>query len=467
MTQLSQIELQHLYWRTGFGLSLSKSKQLAHKDKTEIIDHIFQQSRKYAPLIVIEEDEIPSKKNLRNAMRMQLKSVKDFFKLKGVELNNKWFERMAYSNSSLREKMTLFWHDHFACSELNPYLIQVQNNNLRKHALGNFRDMVHAMAKDAAMLKFLNNKQNKKDAPNENFARELLELFTIGIGHYTEKDIKSAARAFTGWNFDYRGRFELKERQHDYGQKTFMGERGNFNGEDIIDIVLSKRETAYHICRKIYAYFVNDQIDSKRVKELGDYFYENSYDIEALMKKILLSDWFYKPKNIGCKIKSPTELIVGLMQTFNIEFEDQMNLIFIQKKLGQLLFNPPNVAGWTGGRSWIDSSTLFFRMSLPFYIFDKAEIKYIDDSAMDNDEAMFKGGKMKRKINASLDFRPFENHFKRLRGNTSEAMTDFLLQNKKGLNPDFFKSNNFQSSSDTDIRTNCLQILSLPQYQLC
>lgn len=175
---------------------------------------------------------------------MSEKDRKDFLKDSRkhlLRLNLDWLDKLTHDEAQLREKMTLFWHGHFACNVDNPWFAQTLNNTIRKSALGNFYDLALAVAKEPAMLLFLNNKQNKKDAPNENFARELMELFTIGHGNYTEQDVKEAARAFTGWRFDEDGNFELREVQHDYENKTFMNQTGNFNGDDIIRIIMEKK----------------------------------------------------------------------------------------------------------------------------------------------------------------------------------------------------------------------------------
>src|SRR5262249_34193319 len=183
---------------------------------------------------------------------------------------------------------------------------------IRRNALGNFGDLLKEVSKSAAMLFFLNNQQNRKDHPNENFAREVMELFTMGRGNYTEQDIKEAARAFTGWGANAGGEFVFRKFQHDTGEKTVLGKSGNFDGDNIIDILIENKQTARFITRKIYRYFVNDEVNEAIVDKLANKFYQSNYDISELMKEIFSSDWFYDPKNIGSRIKSPVELIVGI-----------------------------------------------------------------------------------------------------------------------------------------------------------
>ena len=317
-----------------------------------------------------------------------------------------WINRMADpAHNAFLERMTLFWHGHFACQTKISGLAIAQINTIRQHALGNFRDLVLAIAKDASMIRFLNNQQNRKKTPNENFARELLELFTIGRGNYTEQDIKEAARAFTGWSSNLQGEYVFRQRQHDYGVKTFFGKTGNFDGTDIIDLILERRETANFIAKKVYRYFVNDQPDEAIIKQLGQTFYNSGYDIGHLLRTIFETDWFYHPKNMGTKIKSPVELLAGMMRSLNVKFEQDNALIFVQRALGQILFNPPNVAGWPGGKSWIDNSTLMLRLNLANYLFLSSDVNL---RVKDELEAK-KRGKAMKKLTAQIDLIPIYN----------------------------------------------------------
>jgi uncharacterized protein (DUF1800 family) len=214
----------------------------------------------------------------------------------------------------------------------------------------------------------LNNQQNVKDHPNENFARELMELFTVGIGNYSEKDIKEAARAFTGWGVTNSGEFIFKENQHDSDEKEFFGEKKNFSGEDIINKLLENKQTANYIAKKIYKEFVNHKVDDNHVEQLATIFYDSGYDIEALMRAIFNAPWFYDEMHIGAKIASPVELIVRLKKYLEVEFLELKHLINYQKALGQVLFFPPNVAGWPGNTTWIDGASLLVRLNTISFI---------------------------------------------------------------------------------------------------
>jgi len=211
---------------------------------------------------------------------------------------------MVISDAQLREKMSFFWHGHFANREINIFFQQKLLDILRQNALGNFGTLLSEVSKTAAMLAFLNNQQNRKQSPNENFAREVMELFTLGRGNYTEKDIKEAARAFTGWGFDLGGEFVFRQQFHDTGNKTIFGKTGNFDGDDVIAMLLENRQTATYITNKIFKFFVNDNPDPAIVDKLSKDFYQSGYDIKKLMSAIFQSSWFYAPENTGVKIKS-------------------------------------------------------------------------------------------------------------------------------------------------------------------
>jgi uncharacterized protein (DUF1800 family) len=279
-----------------------------------------------------------------------------------------------------------------------PFAMQQLNNIHRKYALGKFKDLLLAVSKSSAMLAFLNNQQNRKMHPNENFAREVMELFTIGRGNYSENDIKEGARAFTGWGFEQKtGEFVFREQLHDADSKTFMGKTGNFKGEDIIDMLLEKKETSYFLTRKIYRFFVNETPDENAVNDLADYFYQSNYDIASLMRKIFNAPWFYKQENIGVKIKSPVDLLVGIHKLIPITYDNKDGLLLFQRALGQTLFYPPNVSGWTGGKNWIDSSSLMFRLKAPSLLVNKGHIDVEPkDDMLDDKKAVMYNQNMKK-----------------------------------------------------------------------
>jgi uncharacterized protein (DUF1800 family) len=321
------------------------------------------------------------------------------------------------------------------------------------------------VAKAPAMLAFLNNQQNRKDQPNENFARELMELFTIGRGNYTEDDVKQAARAFTGWGFKpLTEDFLFRAKQHDFGEKTFMGKTGAFDGTDIIDIILERKETAQFICKKLYKFFVNEQIDQTRVNEMADFLYTKNYEIGVLMVKVFTSDWFYDARNIGAIIKSPVDFIVSMNRLFYVSYENTDMLLFLQRALGQVLFFPPNVSGWAGGKNWIDSSTLMYRLKIPSVILNNGIIDLAGKPDPDDEAeiAMMKKGttQLQRKIQATANWDKFRADLPD-RISKSELI-DFILAPDLGKRKDPLLS---EFRSDT-LKEIVVQLVSMPEYQL-
>jgi uncharacterized protein (DUF1800 family) len=333
------------------------------------------------------------------------------------------------------------------------------------------------VSKSAAMLNFLNNQQNKKGHPNENFAREVMELFTVGRGNYTEQDVKEAARAFTGWSSNFNGSFVFRPFVHDGDEKLVLGKRGKFNGDDVLEIILEQPQTANFITQKIYKYFVNDVVDKDIVDQLSKSFYQSNYNIRALMENIFTGDWFYEEKNIGNKIKSPVELLVGIRRMLPMQLENEKIQLLLENALGQILFYPPNVAGWQGGRAWIDSSTLMLRLRIPqliknhdtVYIIPKAD----DDVQMgmkeDNDN--YKKGFAKNgfQINANVDWNAYLQQFVNVGDNdlykTIEAVV--LQTNQGSVSKDVIESYITTNSKEDYIKNVTIALMSTPEYQLC
>ena len=472
----TQKELQHLFLRAGFGLKPTQLQEFEGKKIDKILDIIFKQAENYTNFDFIknDEDEIKLKLLPRNEKKVLRKERREEIKM----LNIKWLEKMQDNNNQLREKMTYFWHTHFACKSNNAIFNQLQNNTLRKHALGNFKDLLMAVAKDPAMLQFLNNQQNRKEKPNENFARELMELFTLGRGNYTENDVKNAARAFTGWGIEKgEAKFKFREKQHDFSEKKFMGQKGSFSGEDILNIILKKPETAFFITKKIHKFFVNDVPNEKILKQLADNFYKSDYDISKLMREIFVADWFYDEKNIGTKIKSPIELLIGLKRTFELDFVDENANLFVQKILGQMLLNPPNVAGWAGGRAFIDSSSLLFRLQLTQVLFNQAVVE-IDNKEEGDDNAQKYNKKNGQPLQATLNLKNFdvfseeestEKSTEKSNKILAENIKKYLIQDDENLNKTAFEDvlmQNLSETKDVFIKQIVLYLTALPEYQM-
>jgi uncharacterized protein (DUF1800 family) len=284
---------------------------------------------------------------------------------KAFELQSWWLTEMLVTPSPLTEKMTLFWHNHFVSSQQkvrSPQLMYRQNVLLRRHAFGNFTALLHAVARDPAMVIYLDSASNRKGQPNENFAREVMELFTLGEGHYTERDIKEAARAFTGWGVDPdRGEFVFRRIAHDDGVKTVLGRRGNLDGDAVLGILLAQPQTAELIVAKLWREFVAPDPDPGEVRRIAQVFRESGYEIRPALRALLTSDSFYEPGNRAVLIKSPVELVVGTLRQFSFATGEPLPFALGVAVLGQSLFSPPNVKGWPGGEMWINSTTLLAR----------------------------------------------------------------------------------------------------------
>jgi uncharacterized protein (DUF1800 family) len=275
-----------------------------------------------------------------------------------------WLERTLRSKHPLQEKMTLFWHGHFATTEekLRDYRkIKQQLDTLRNGALGSFRDLLAAIAKDPAMLVFLDATHNVKGAPNENFGREVMELFTMGVGNYTEDDIREAARAFTGWTNDDLA-FAFDAARHDDGVKHFLGQTGAFDGDDILRIILQQQQTATYIATKLYRFFVRTDVEPDFAQGLGALLREKDYEIAPFLTALFLSQDFYSSPSVATHIKSPTELIVSTYRKLGLaSLPGVPDPYTVGKTLGQVLLYPPTVAGWGEGRAWITPGLLFER----------------------------------------------------------------------------------------------------------
>jgi uncharacterized protein (DUF1800 family) len=281
------------------------------------------------------------------------------------ELRIWWVKQMLASPTPLAERMALFWHNHFATQSekvSSAWLMAQQHQTLRAHALGKFGPLLEGVAKGPAMLIYLDGANNRKQAPNENFAREVMELFTLGEGKYGEDDIKQAARAFTGWAvLPETGAFAFRVQAHDAGEKKVLGQAGNFDGDAVLRILAQRPETARFITTKLWREFVSTQLDAKAIEMIAAKFQASGLDIGVAMTEILAHPAAIAPNNRGTLVKSPVDLVIGTARRFDVSITDPGTLAFAIAALGQTLFNPPNVKGWPGGDLWINTSTLLAR----------------------------------------------------------------------------------------------------------
>jgi len=286
-----------------------------------------------------------------------------------------WFARMVATRRPLQEKMILFWHGHLtsALSRTGARLrftMVNQNQFFRTNALGNFHDIVLGASKDPAMILWLDNNTNRRGKPNENYARELFELFTLGRGNYSEEDIREAARAFTGW-FQRNGEFAFTPGQHDNGQKRIFGQTGNWDGTDVVSMAVSQAAAGQFMARKLWEFFVYPNPEQSVVDAIARVYQSSGYDIREVMRAIFTHPDFYGERAYHALVKSPTELMIGFLRSLEADFlnsDDRQAVTQLANQLsasssamGQVLFNPPNVAGWPGGDDWISTTALITR----------------------------------------------------------------------------------------------------------
>ena len=482
MAVSNRLKNQHLLWRAGFGPMAENAAALDTISQKELWNLLLKTSAKKPEKINVAQNLVDGLyKGIQDVAQMQKpeltndqkKMIREQSKDDLKNLNIRWLDEMINSEAQLREKMSLFWHGHFACRVINSYFQQELLQTIRENALGNFKDLLREVSKSPSMISFLNNQQNRKKKPNENFAREVMELFTMGRGNYTENDIKEAARAFTGWGFNLKGEFEFRKFQHDDDKKTVLGKTGNFDGDDVLNILLEQKQTAKYITKKIYKYFVNDKPDDAKVEWLSIRFYQSDYDIKKLMEDIFTAEWFYEEKNIGTKIKSPIELLAGIRRLLPMEMENDQAQLLFQKTLGRILFYPPNVAGWPGGKNWIDSSSLMLRLRIP-QILSANDIMDIMPKTDDDVQGgmmemaakklkdVTKGGTAK--IDWSLAAAIFE---KVPREKLLQKITDTLLQTKGHVPDTLLEKHVNNENRENFIKSAIVNLMSTPEYQLC
>lgn len=477
---------QHLLWRAAFGPMAEQTASLDNISQKDLWELLLKTSAAQPVKLAVTANpaeglykDVKDMKGVQDALNN--KEKRQMFRQQSREdikkLNIKWLDTIVNSESQLREKMSLFWHGHFACRIPNSYFQQELLHTVRTNALGNFGTMLKEVSKSPAMLQFLNNQQNRKSHPNENFAREVMELFTMGRGNYTENDVKEAARAFTGWGFNLQGQFVFRRQQHDDADKTFLGKTGNFNGDDILDMLLAQKQTAEYITRKLFRWLVNEKIDEQKCQWLSSRFYQNNYDIRKLLGDIFMSDWFYDEKNIGTRIKSPVELLAGIRRLLPLELDNDESQLLFQRVLGQVLFFPPNVAGWPGGKNWIDSSTLMLRLQIPQVFSAKESIsirpKADDDvnmGQMQEEQVRIKRNQAytKRGATASINWDPVIKIFESTkRESLLQKISDTVLQTGSRV-PDSILNNYVNAESrENFIKSAVINLMSTPEYQLC
>jgi uncharacterized protein (DUF1800 family) len=366
--------------RTGFGATEREVAEFAQLSRVQAVDRLLRGAVKVAvtPPPRWVNDPITPRRNLRDLDAEARKQAQAEEVRRGIDLRTWWFGEMLTTPSPLTEKMTLFWHNNFVSSQQKVKYSQLmyrQNVLLRQNALGNFGTLLHAVSRDPAMLIYLDSANSRKGTPNENFAREVMELFTLGEGHYGENDIKEAARAFTGWSIDPEtGEYKWRPFAHDDGVKTVLGRSGNFDGDAVLDILLAQPACAEYISAKLWREFISPDPDPVRLKYVAHEFRASGYDIKTALRALLTSDAMYAPDNRAVLVKSPVDLVVGTLRQFQFSVPDPLPFAINLAQLGQNLLSPPNVKGWPGGETWINSSSLLARKQFVERIFRVEEM---------------------------------------------------------------------------------------------
>ena len=384
---LGEERARHLLARTGFGAPPAEIAAIARLAREEAVDRLLEGlvDRASAPFPAWIDEPEPAPRDVQAMSVAEREAHQRRQRERGIELREWWLREMLAGPSPLSERLTLFWHGHFATSQRkvrSPRLMARQNALLRRHAAGRFGDLLHGIARDPAMLIYLDGAGSRRGVPNENFAREVMELFTLGEGAYSERDVKEAARAFTGWGIDREsGEFRERPALHDGGAKSVLGRTGRLRGGDVLDLLLARPETADHLTRKLWREFISPVPEPAGVSRIAAVLRETGYDIRAWVRAALLSEPFWHPDNRASLIKSPVDLVAGTLRTFGIRPFVLRPAAVACAQLGQDLFGPPNVKGWPGAEHWINAATLLARKQLLERVFRGSD-------AMDSAPAM-------------------------------------------------------------------------------
>jgi uncharacterized protein (DUF1800 family) len=487
-------QARHLLWRAGFGGTSAQIRALATMGIDDAVALLVDPARAAAPEPVAPDRfdagiiQSLSPEDLLRYRRAQQDRDEDVlaqFRLRRqqqqrtdrrqiADVQRWWLQRMIESPRPLEEKMTLFWHGHFATGYRkveNSYHLFQQNQMFRRNAVGNFGALLAGIVRDPAMLGYLDNQLNRRAAPNENLAREIMELFALGEGNYSESDIREGARALTGYSFDGND-FVFRRALHDTGSKRILGRSGNFDGEDFVEIILSQRACAEFISKKLYEFFVGQVPTDRRdpaqepivsaIRQMARTMVQHKYELTPVLTELFQSEHFYSPRFVCEQIKSPVQLVVGAVRSLNTPVRDLGILNDALALMGQQLFEPPSVAGWAGGRSWINTSTLFVRQNiLTFLLTGKtpsgydplARVERYDPTGLLADLAQVQAG-------SDRDATQVASYLARFTLGPNPAPERLRVLNG------FVESTGSRVTSDTVTGMLAL-ITAMPEYQLC
>jgi uncharacterized protein (DUF1800 family) len=358
---------QRLLTRAGFAPPPAEVERFASMTQRQAVDRLLSEALTVArtPVPAWVDDAVVGPRAFRALSEEEQRLERQKHVRQSLELRRWWIAEMATTPSPLTERMTLFWHNHFVSAQPKvrwPQLMYRQNALLRRHALGNFGTLLHAIARDPAMVVYLDAATNRRGSPNENFAREVMELFVLGQGHYGERDIKEAARAFTGFSLDPDTlAFRYRPGFHDSGSKTVLGVSGALGGDDVLDILLAQPAASEFIAAKLWREFVSPEPDPTRIAAIARRFRESRYDIAVAVREALLQPEVVAGGSESALVKSPVELVVGFVRQTDARITNETGAAAAVAAMGQNLFAPPNVRGWPGGEAWINTQTLLLR----------------------------------------------------------------------------------------------------------
>jgi uncharacterized protein (DUF1800 family) len=482
-SQWNEATAAHLMNRAGFGGSPGDIENLRQigmrKAVSWFVDYDRIPDNTPAPdWATPDPDIIARREAIRNAadpetrrMLQQQQSQEQYSQLS--DLRYWWVRRMALGPRPFQEKMTLFWHGHFATSfdkVQMPYFLWLQNETLRQNAIGNFNQLLIAVAEDPAMLLYLDGARSNKNRPNENFAREVMELFTLGEGNYSEQDIQQAAKAYTGWGMAKdRLHYEYHRTNHDPGPKTIFGQTGNYTGEDVLNIICGKPECAQFIAKKIWRFFAQDEPPQPIIDALAAEFHKSGMDIKHLMNVMFLSREFYAPDVIRSQIKSPVQWLIAASHQLQAPLPTEPMSLVMLRQLGQELFNPPNVKGWDGGIAWITTNNLLDRYNFAAALVegDRVPLPSLTGQMRGLLNSMSEDGLMQiAPTDVSALFTPLDlsdpNSF--LTALQARFLNADLAPQRQASIADFLKSRS--PIEETDVRKAIRLVMSTPEYQL-
>ncbi len=436
----------HLYRRAGFGANWTELQTALKDGPAKTIDRLLKGGSGQAKF---DADTKPLADSIARVNN-------------GQQIRAWWLYRMLYTPHPLQEKLTLFWHNHFATSnaKVNSARFMLgQYELMRKHALGNYAELLQGMSSDPAMLIWLDGRDSKKGNPNENYARELMELFSLGIGHYSEKDIRQAARAFTGW--EIRGdKAHWNKDQFDDGEKTVLGKTGNFQADDIVKICLEQKSCPYFIAGKLFRFLISETVPATPalLEPLATRFRSSGFNFGELVETMLRSNLFFSTEVYRTKIKSPVDFALGIVRALEGKVGTTLLAVSLQE-LGQNVFFPPSVKGWDGGQSWLNGQTLLYRQNLALALTSTEDVRF--NNRTDPAKLARKYGKTRDEEVISFFLDLF------LQGDTQAVaktrLQEYVTLATRETFPIYWTN---EDAADHRVRSLAHLVLTLPEYQL-